>query len=147
MDHLSNKLDKLSLEGVYTSSDYQILDPKITFRCDQINEQLDQYLRLLGKRSWIFISAANPRSVIQDEKTNAWRNTNLEIDIAKTGFHYAYAVGLATDGHWPAEDSFMVFDIPIETGKALAMKYDQNAILFGRCNKPAQLEWIDDAPE
>lgn len=147
MDHLSDKLDKLSLEGVYASTDYRILDPQISFRCDQINEPLDQYLRRLGKRSWIFISAANPRSIIQADKTNAWRNTNLEIDITKTGHHYTYALGLATDGNWPAEDSFVVFDMPIETGRKLARKYDQNAILTGRWNKPAQLEWIDYPPE
>jgi len=141
MDYLSQKIDKLSLEGVYKDTNYIILDPEISIVCDSRNEDLDQFMRKLGKRSWTFISAANPRSKVESAKINAWKNTNLEIDIAKSGLHYAYAVGEASSGDWPSEPSFVVFDLALDAAMDLAKKYDQNAILVGRIDGIARLEW------
>jgi len=142
MDYLSEKLDELSLESAYEQTDYQIIDPKISIKCGAINPTLDLFLKKLGKRNWTFISAANPRSIIQSAKINAWNNTNLEIDLAKSGCAYTYAIGEATSGDWPAEESFIVFNMSIETARSLAEKYNQNAILVGRIAGKARLEWI-----
>ena len=142
MDYLSEKLDELSLQHVYEQTDYRIVDPKITIKCGVLNPILDIFLKKLGKRNWSFISAANPRSVVQSDKLNAWNNTNLEIDLSKSGCSYTYAVGEATSGNWPAEESFIVFDMPLKDVRSLAQKYDQNAILIGRQGEAAQLEWI-----
>jgi len=141
MDNISQKLDELSLEGVYKDTNYIILDPEITIICDRRNTDLDQFMRKLGKRSWTFITAVNPKSILEPAKINAWRNTNLEIDIAQTGLHYAYASGEAINGSWPAEPSFVVFDMSLESALNLAHRYDQNAILFGRLDGVAKLQW------
>ncbi len=141
MDYLSDKLDELSLESAYEDTDYQVVDPCISIRCGSQNPTLDSYLRKLGKRAWTFISAANPRSVIQSTKLNAWNNTNLEIDLSQSGSDYTYAVGKATSGNWPSEESFIVFDMPLDIAITLADKYDQNAILVGRLGGIAKLAW------
>lgn len=141
MDHLSQKLDKEDLEGVYKNTNYIILDPEISLQCDRTNATMDEFMLKLGKRSWTFISAANPESLIQSAKINAWQNTNLEIDIATSGLHYAYAIGKAKEGDWPEEPSFVVFDLGLDSAMKLARKYNQNAILVGRLDKVARLQW------
>ena len=103
---------------------------------------MDAFLNRIGKRNWAFISGANPRFIIQSGKQNAWNNTNLEIDLSKSGCAYTYAVGEAFSGDWPAEDSFIVFNMSLDTARILAQKYDQNDILVGRLGGIARLEWV-----
>jgi len=141
MDHLSQKLDQLSLKTAYQETIYQIENPDITIKYGHNNPTLDIFLQKLGARNWTFISAANPRSVLQSEQLNAWNNANLEIDLSRTRYAYTYALGIPISGDWPPENSFIIFDMPLDEARALSQKYNQNAILIGRINGVSRLEW------
>lgn len=141
MDYYSDKLDQLQFQEVYENTHYYIADPHIDILCGDYNPTLDIYMRKLGKRSWVFISAANPQSNIQSDQINGWANANLEIDLFNQNYAYTYAIGQDRSGEWPAEDSFVVFDISIDDALRLAKKYNQNAILMGHLNGKADLKW------
>jgi len=141
MDYYSDKLDELSLQQAYEDTDYFILDPEIHFKHGRRNDILDKYLSTIGKKTWIFISAANPRSIIQADDINRWQNINLEFDLTAKSLAYVYAKGKSNDHNWPEEESFLVFDMEISEALALAKLYDQNAILIGQLGHKAQLVW------
>ena len=141
MDYLSDKLDKLSLEDIYEQTEYKIQDPQITIKYGQPNPVMDDYLKKLNFRSWTFISAANPKSVRQSKKINDWNNTNLEIDLARSGCTYTYAVANVVSRNLPSENSFVVFDLPLNNALFLARRYSQNSIVVGRLGGASKLAW------
>ena len=38
--------------------------------------------------------------------------------------------GVGTDGAWPAEKSFFVFGVDLETARMLGVRYRQNAVVW-----------------
>lgn len=145
MDYYSDKLDKLRLQVAYENTAYQIYEPRIPINCSETNPELDKFMKLFGKKSWCFISAANPNSKIQSTRLNGWNNANLEFDLTTRGYTYVYSISVAIDSNWPPEESFVVFDMPLKEALILAKKYDQNAVLFGQLGACANLQWLDDA--
>lgn len=143
MDYLSEKLDELTLTTAYEQTNYRILDPEIIIKCGEFNASIDAYMKQIGKRNWTFITASNPKSKQQSAKHNGWSNANLEMDLAKTKCVYTYGIGEAINGDWPGEESFIVFNMSLDTAINLAKKYNQNAILIGRIDAKSKLQWID----
>lgn len=102
---------------------------------------LDQYLRLLGANSAIFITAYNPHSQILPDVVNQARNTELEQWIVTNEHLIIKGQGEDPTGTWPPEASFLIPKLSIDEGKALGRCWEQNAVVFLRVGDAAQLVW------
>lgn len=94
-----------------------------------------------GLECLAYITAANPASQALDDAENARRLRALLDDIMALGSSAQSGIAVADDGNWPDEPGFLVADLPIETARALAVRYGQNAFLHARTGDAVRLIW------
>ena len=121
----------------YEATCYSILNPKIDIYLGKENEALQSFLKEHDFKSWCFITAWNPFSKALSVEENIALNLLLEKDL--TSYAVFAAEGKDTLGDWPPEISFFVGGISKEEAILLGKKYEQNAIVYGEINSPAEL--------
>ena len=121
----------------YLATCYQIHEPAIDIYISKENSALNSFLIQNNYFSWCFITAWNPYSVEHPNETNNTLNAQLKADLSDYTIYDGQ--GKDTLGDWPPELSFFVANISKEKTKELAIKYKQNAVVFGELNKPAEL--------
>ncbi len=96
-----------------------------------------------GSRTWAYVTAYNPASVLLDPEENQRRQRELETDLTRRGRHYYRGQGLGTHGDWPAEQSVLILDLGRDEALELAEKYGQAALVFGELGQAAELLWTN----
>ena len=107
----------------------------ITVGCNSI--EADNFLQKTTIKSWAYITAFNPLSVIFSDADNKNRNSLLKESIWE--YVYEEGTGVDVEEKWPGEKSFFVAGITKEKAISLAWKFGQRAIVFGHLKKPAEL--------
>lgn len=77
-----------------------------------------------------FISACNPLSVGVDEATNQQLHAELGKALVRRSLRHIEGVGQHPSGQWPAESSYLVFGLELESAKTLGRDLNQNAIVW-----------------
>ncbi|MCA0234881.1 MAG: DUF3293 domain-containing protein [Bacteroidetes bacterium] len=90
-----------------------------------LNRQLDD----LGARTYAFITAWNPQSIRQDDWWNRMHNYRLELELHPHCRLLRRGLGIGQDTDWPAEESFLALDIPLEKAVDIARMFGQYAIV------------------
>lgn len=105
----------------------------ITLRIDQYSEPLAQLLAETGHRCAAFITACNPFGAQEDFETNtkacAYLRKRLDSYVAAPT-QIIEGEGIDPSGAWPAEKSFLVLGLDIETAEALGREFGQNAVVW-----------------
>ncbi|MBS0317687.1 MAG: DUF3293 domain-containing protein [Proteobacteria bacterium] len=73
-----------------------------------------------------FLTACNPRSQRLDDDTNAARQAALAHELRGL----VVLEGVGQHDQWPGEASFLVFGLDLEAAKALAERFEQNALVW-----------------
>ena len=120
---------------------------KTEYHCDAVlrepirigehNPDLDGLLQ--ADRAAVFITAASPFDKLLTEKQNANRNGLFEILLKIKGLEYHHGVGAIPDGSWKPEDSFLVLNTDVDTGRMLAKEFQQHAFVLIPKGEPAEL--------
>ncbi|TGD72183.1 DUF3293 domain-containing protein [Mangrovimicrobium sediminis] len=124
-----------------TLFDCQLPDCVITLSPGEMAPDLDEHLKQWECDCWCFITACNPRSQQLDDEANRERQRILG-DVLRMKNEYVFdGVGRSASGDW-YEQSFFVAGIDFLQAEALAIIFEQNAILIGQRGGPAELLFI-----
>ena len=117
----------------YKNTTYLVYSPigEIDIRIGVMNPLLQQLLLNNSSESWVFITACNPYSVMQDEDVNTLLNTQLEDYLSGKRYVFFKGIGVGDDNSWEPEASFMVLNIRKEDAVKLGRQFKQNAIVTG----------------
>ena len=136
-------IDK-SLLTAYLNAEYVVFaQPEFIMHVDEYSEALHDLLQVKSYCQAAFITADNPFSHALCESQNSVRQAALKQDLQSLGLPFIDGVGTDKHGDWPAEKSFLVFDVDKRTAIKLAVKYEQNAILWIDETAVPQLTVID----
>ena len=115
----------------YLQTEYRVLgDRPITLRAGVANLDLAEVLKPFKTRDCVFITACNPRSQLFAADDNVHHQEVLAVELDARGLKYLPGVAVDPFGEWPDEPSFLVMGLSLESAKALAGRYHQNAILW-----------------
>lgn len=123
------------LLNIYSETAFMVPDMGIVIFVGETNPNLDALLR---PTTWAFITACNPYSEQLSDVQNTVLNDLLENDLAE--YNVYPALGRREDWN---EDSFLVLGISKEEATRLAIKYKQNAFVFGKFEEKAELVWTN----
>ena len=105
----------------------------ITLHVDQYSEPLARLLAVSGYRCAAFITACNPFGAAESDEVN----TKACLDLRKSLDRYVAdqrqiveGEGIDPSGAWPAEKSFLVLGLDLETAKVLGKEFGQNAVVW-----------------
>ena len=112
---------------------------QVAIRVGESSAEVDVLLRRHNAKEWAFITAYNPASQLMDKAENQKRHANLEDDIRERGFVYFHGQGIGTDPAWQPEVSLLIFGLDPEAAIQLGAKYGQNAIVYGKLERAAEL--------
>ncbi|MEM1214845.1 MAG: DUF3293 domain-containing protein [Bacteroidota bacterium] len=117
------------LHLAYEQCHYRMLVPGLELRIGSSSRGVDNYLAELCAEQLIIITAFNPGSKIVTGETNRRQNFRLYDTIRRTGYNCNYGINQTEDESWPSEDTFWVFDVPLETAVAWGQTFGQVAIV------------------
>lgn len=125
----------------YKNTTYLVYSPigEIDIRIGVMNPLLQQLLLNNSSESWVFITAYNPYSVMQDAGVNTILNTQLEDYLSGKRYLFFKGIGVGDDDSWEPEASFMVLNIRKEDAVKLGRHFKQNAIVVGVIGTSAEL--------
>ncbi len=92
-----------------------------------------------------FITADNPYSWPLGRMENGNRRRRFRAVLRQRGLKSVHGAGYGIDGRWPPEESPLIFGLSEATAAGLGRAFRQNAVVFIRRGKPAQLIWLDPA--
>ena len=101
--------------------------------------EMDALLHRLAARSGVFITAWNPRSIVQPPEINAAAAARLAARVAAEGFRALPHRGISADPAWHPEEGLFVLDIDFDYAVAMAADFGQNAITAVALGQPAIL--------
>lgn len=115
----------------YRATEYRVhSEPEFVLR---IGEASPELARAHGRHSTdcsAFITACNPFSRLQPAAVNAARQRQLADELTQRGYAYLPGVGQHPFNGWPGEDSFLVFGLNLDAARALAARFQQNALVW-----------------
>jgi hypothetical protein len=128
-----------SLINAYLETTYTVESLGIEIVIGKENEALQKHLVIQNIASWAFITAENPRSQSYSDDLNRERNISLENYLKKNNYLFYSGLGVPRDTNWQAEKSYLINNISLEKATEIAVKYEQNAFVFGKQNELAEL--------
>ena len=101
--------------------------------------EVDELFRRLAARSGVFITAWNPRSIVQVPESNEAAAGRLAARVAAEGFRALPHRGISADPSWHPEEGLFVLDIDFDYAIAMAADFGQNAVTAVSIGRPAVL--------
>ena len=92
--------------------------------------------------AWI-ITAHNPQAEIADAQANAERAAALQAWLDAAGHTYTATDSCAHSGDWPSEPGVCVLDMDEGLARALALRFDQVAMIAVATEHTVKLVWVD----
>jgi uncharacterized protein DUF3293 len=131
------------LRAAYLSTTYRVDAPSgpIALRVGEGNRSLDGLLRGIGRNTWAFVTACNPRSHPLPGWRNGARQRRLRALVQRLRYPALPGAGIGDDPDWPLEPSLLIIGIGRARACRLARLFGQNAIVAGRRGCAAELVW------
>jgi hypothetical protein len=112
---------------------------RIRVRIGEHNADLDALLRAVGRRSWAYVTAYNPGSIVLSVEENADRQSALESGVQTAGYRIFAGEGVGDDGQWPPEPSLLILGIDRQAAIELGHRHGQRAVVWGELGTEAGL--------
>lgn len=126
-----------NLKEAYESTKFMVVDLPVVIEVNKKCIELDELLKQHNATEWAFITAWNPFSKALPDEENSRRHREL-IQLVKEYPNWE-GEGVGTDPVWQPEKSLLILGIPKKEAIAIGIQFEQNAIVYGRINEPAEL--------
>jgi hypothetical protein len=133
------------IAAAYLATDYiaKINGRNLVIRPNYRSAAVEQTLNRFKARTAAFITAYNPFGHIRSDLTNQTAQAALLVSIRHHGWRFIEGYGQGHDKRWPAEKSVLVFGISLAAAEKLGRQYRQNAIVFIRIGRQAELVYLN----
>jgi hypothetical protein len=129
-----------TLIRAYRETEYRVFgEARFTLSIGESSAELVMVHRRHGVDCSAFITACNPFSRSVDEGMNRNLQTALADELTDRELVFMPGAGQHPSNSWPAEASFLVMGLDLETAKALGVRYQQNAFVWNGADGIAQL--------
>jgi hypothetical protein len=127
----------------YGQALYRILSPggPVQLRVGMPAFESDAILAGLGCSRGAVVTAANPRSELLPQISNAERDERLLARLASMGLSPLRTQASDPAGHWPDEPGYFLPGVMPVVALQLARSFDQLAILWCEAGQPPRLSW------
>jgi hypothetical protein len=122
----------------YTETSFHVLELEIVIKIGEKSPELDDILKNQGATDWAFITAHNPYSNLLPDAENLERHKRLKM-ILDGNYHTVNGIGIDKERKWIPEQSLLVYGIDREKACEIGRLFEQNAIVVGKLNEPAEL--------
>jgi pimeloyl-ACP methyl ester carboxylesterase len=130
------------LIAAYRATGYRVVDAAgavlAEARIGHPSPTVDRLLATHGAGGGVFITAWNPRSIVQAEARNEAAHDRLLGHLRGHGRRFLPHVGVGADPAW-SEHGVFVLDLATDEALAVAVAYGQNAIVIVQKGRPAEL--------
>jgi hypothetical protein len=124
----------------FLETEYRVFgDSPFTLRIGESNSALAAACKRHGAESCAYITACNPNSKPLDDEVNGKRHALLRQQLMELNLPFIEGEGKHPSSEWPAEASFLVFGINLETAKDLSRQLQQDAFVWATLNCVPQL--------
>jgi hypothetical protein len=135
------------LVSAYRATDYVTrgIGPVAVVRIGHQSMAVDGLLARMHSRNGAFITAWNPFSKRLKLGANEFWNRELKRYLVVRGISFLEGEGRGRADEWPPEPSFFAFGISRAEASAVGRRYRQNAIVYVRLGRPAELvmlRWV-----
>jgi hypothetical protein len=121
----------------FLETEYNVFgDPPFTLRIGEPNSALAAACKRHGAEFCAYITACNPNSKPLNDEANAQRHVLLRQELRERNLPFIEGEGKHPSSGWPAEASFLVFGINLETARDLCSQLQQDAFVW------ATLDWV-----
>lgn len=151
-DSQRTEIDPL-LRAAYRATHYLVALPsgESLIEVGKSSSPVDAWLKEIGKRSALFLTAWNPMSRPQSPEANAIRHADL-VEMASDGeFPFVDAVGRSPDGDW-SETSLLIAGVTVSEADRWARVFEQAGYVWIDLGEPASLRvrttrdtWVEEA--
>lgn len=119
------------LVAAYARTEYRVDDEGHAFvlRVDEPSAPLRSCHAAFGVTCSTFITACNPGSTPTPLAVNEAAMARLQRHVASMGLQALRGEGADPAGAWPAEPSLLVLGLDEPSGRQLADRFDQNAVI------------------
>ena len=76
-----------------------------------------------------YLTACNPLGELLPDHLNQRRMEQLRQALQRAGWSWVDGRGCDPGGHWPGEDSVLVWGMPEATARVWGQQWNQNAVL------------------
>ena len=138
-----SRSERDGLKRAYLATTYRVHEPEgsIELRIGQASAPLDRLLDRHAVRTWAFVSAANPGSVMLAPADNSRRHAALVEAVQIAGFRFVEGTGIPADASWPPEPNLLILGISRSGARLLGKRFGQLAVLAGRRGGATELVW------
>lgn len=132
------------LEEAYLKTTYEIYKEQTTYSIliEQSNDYFQSFCKKNKISTWAIITAYNPYSKKCSKEENKNNNQNLKTILLDENYIILEASGVPENTNWESEKSYFVSNISLDSAKAIGIKFQQNAIVYGTNTSLAQLVWL-----
>ncbi|MGI8812796.1 MAG: DUF3293 domain-containing protein [Pyrinomonadaceae bacterium] len=137
------RFQKNELWNSYLATDYVVSDGEVHFEIGigSKNRELAEFLATNTLTKWAFLTAYNPYSIELTDEDNQRPQRILFDRLREAGYSFLHGYGKSRYQDWPPEPSVLVLGISPEKAVELGRAFQQNAIVTGSSDKPAELVW------
>ncbi len=131
------------LERAYRRARYRVQQPDAEFEMvvDQRCEAARDVLARLAAAGAAYLTACNPGSRLHDDDANRRAQDALLAAVADAAYPWLPGEALDPDGNWPPEPSLLVIGISVADARALARRFEQNALVYVDAEGWPRLIW------
>jgi hypothetical protein len=132
------------LIAAYRATEYRVGSDADGFvlRVDVRSEPLARLYDACGVRCAAFVTACNPHSQRQSATANRAALARMREALAASACRLIDGAGVDPSGAWPAEESMLALGLGLEDAKAIARRFEQNAIVWAAADAIPRLVLI-----
>ena len=134
-----NAQDALWDAYLATSYEFEGPDGLLLIRIGDLHPKVDALIQRTDSNSWCYITAWNPHSVSLSGQENSARHASLCQALEAMNLRFYEGWGRGQNTTWPPEKSVFVAGLNERDARALAHRYEQNAVVWGTIGDEAQL--------
>jgi len=135
-------LDQRLVEAYLRTTYALILTGLPSIRVGEANQVLEDWLDEQNCKTYAFITAWNPGSVLLSYDENMDRLDQLDDELKEICPRVYWGWGFGDSGDWEGEVSCLALDISPDDAIRLGKKYGQNAIVWWEKGGVPELWWL-----